>query len=320
MGGRSAAWPAGRPVTEASQPPTAVAELLAERATARAARDWATADTLRDRIRDLGWDPVDGPSGSTARPWLPAAPDADLASRLEQPAGCAISVVLVLDEHPDDLARLLAALGRHPLPAGAELLVVANAPDPGADDALALAPGATVLRSTARLGWADAANLGMRRASGAVIVLLDTSLEAEGDWVTPLLAAFDDATVGIAGGWGVRSADGRHFSEAAPGEVDAVEGYCLAVRREALRAVGGFDHRFRWYRNADLDLSFAIRATGWRAVRTDPLPFVRHEHRGWTSLPEAERDRISKRNFYRFLDHWGDRRDLLLSPGDATRD
>ena len=97
-----------------------------------------------------------------------------------------------------------------------------------------------------------------------------------------------------------------------PGEVDAIEGYCLAIRREALRAVGGFDRRFRFYRNADLDFSFAVRDAGWRAIRTEPLPVRRHEHRGWTSLPEAERDRLSKRNFYRFLDRWGDRPDLLL--------
>jgi GT2 family glycosyltransferase len=86
----------------------------------------------------------------------------------------------------------------------------------------------------------------------------------------------------------------------------------LAIRREALRAVGGFDRRFRFYRNADLDLSFAVRDRGWTAVRTDPLPLRRHEHRGWTSLPDAERDRLSKRNFYRFLERWGERPDLLL--------
>jgi hypothetical protein len=47
-------------------------------------------------------------------------------------------------------------------------------------------------------------------------------------------------------------------------------------------------------------------------VQTDPLPLTQHEHRGWTALPDAERDRLSKRNFYRFLDHWGAREDLLL--------
>ena len=65
--------------------------------------------------------------------------------------------------------------------------------------------------------------------------------------------------------------------------MDAIESYCLAIRRDALQQVGGFDHRFRFYRNADLDLSFAIRANGWTALATQPLPLARHEHRGWTA-------------------------------------
>ena len=167
-----------------------------------------------------------------------------------------------------------------------------------------------------RLGWADARTVGMAQSSGEITILLDTSLEPTGDVVAPLLAAFDDPSVGLAGGWGVTSADAREFVDAPPGEVDAVEGYCLAIRREALRAVGGFDRRFRFYRNADLDFSFAVRDAGWRAIRTEQLPVTRHEHRGWTSLPEAERDRLSKRNFYRFLDRWRDRPDLLLHGDD----
>jgi GT2 family glycosyltransferase len=174
------------------------------------------------------------------------------------------------------------------------------------------------VRRPDRLGWADARTLGLHHSQGEITVLLDTSLEPTGDFVAPLLAVFDaDPRVGIAGGWGVTSADARQFTDAPAGEVDAIEGYCLAIRREALRTVGGFDRRFRFYRNADLDLSFAVRDAGWRAIRTAPLPLERHEHRGYASLPDAERDRLSKRNFYRFLDHWGDRRDLLLKPGDA---
>ncbi|HYN63686.1 MAG TPA: glycosyltransferase, partial [Candidatus Limnocylindrales bacterium] len=173
----------------------------------------------------------------------------------------------------------------------------------------------SVLVVRQRLGWADAVNLGLRRAAGQIVVLLDSSIEPIGDFLAPLLSAFDDATVGLAGPWGVTSADGRQFTDAPSGEVDAIEGYCLAIRREALQQVDGFDHHFRFYRNADLDLSFAVRDNGWRAVRTDPLPLQQHKHRGWTAHDEAERDRLSRRNFYRFLKHWGDRRDLLLHPG-----
>lgn len=307
-----------RPVTDL---PEEVRALLAERAAARSARDWPRADALREQLKALGWEPQDTAEGSTARPILPGEPaetgftrPEDLASALDEPASVDVSLQLLAEDHPDDLARFLRGLGEHPPSATFELIVVANAPAFDVDAALAAGPHrATVLRTAQRLGWADARNLGLRRSRGEVTVLVDTSIEPSGDFVTPLLAAFDDEGVGVAGGWGVRSDDGRQFAEAPPGEVDAVEAYCLALRRAALRQVGGFDHRFRFYRNADLDLSFAVRDRGWRAVRTAPLPLERHEHRGYAALPADERDRLSRRNFYRFLKHWGDRRDLLLS-------
>ncbi|MCA1571646.1 MAG: glycosyltransferase [Chloroflexi bacterium] len=306
------------------RPPPDIQSLVAERSEARNARDWARADALRDEIAALGWEVQDGPARSTARPLLPAEPAAtgyaspdDLASMLAEPASVAASVQVVADEHPDDLRRLIAGLDAHPPSVSWEMVLVANAPAFDPEPIIAAhAVEPAVLRASQRLGWADARTLGMRRSGGEVTVLLDTSVEPTGDFLAPLLAAFDDPSVGLAGGWGVTSGDARQFDDAPPGEVDAVEGYCLAVRREALRAVGGFDRRFRFYRNADLDFSFAVRAAGWRAIRTEPLPLARHEHRGYTSPPETERDRLSKRNFYRFLEHWGDRRDLLLRRPD----
>jgi cysteinyl-tRNA synthetase len=306
-------------------PPDDVRRLLAERAEARSARDWPRADELRDRIARLGWEVQDGPASSTARPILPAdtadtgyADPADLTSLLDGPASVSASLQVVAEDHPGDLRRALTGLAAHRPSVSWELVVVANAPSFDVDTVVpaGLAAEAVVVRTSERLGWADARTLGLRRSQGAVTVMLDTSLEPVGDFLAALVAAFEDPSVGVAGGWGVTSGDGRQFADAPPGEVDAIEAYVLAVRREALRAVGGIDRRFRFYRNADLDFSFAIRDAGWRAVRTEPLPLERHEHRGWTSLPEGERDRLSKRNFYRFLEHWGDRRDLLLHPSD----
>jgi GT2 family glycosyltransferase len=292
--------------------PDAVRRLLHERAEARSARDWARADALRDELTALGWELQDSPSGSTARPILTSSPaERGLADPAEVPA----SVQVVAEDHPDDLARFLAGLAAHPPSVDSELVIVANAPSFALEplvESTGTASESRILATDGRLGWADARTFGIARSRGEVTILVDTSLEPAGDFVAPLLAAFEDPTVGIAGGWGVTSEDAREFVDAPPGEVDAVEGYCLAVRREALRAVGGFDRRFRWYRNADLDFSFAVRDSGWRAVRTEPLPMVRHEHRGYAALPDDERDRLSRRNFYRFLDHWRDRPDLLL--------
>lgn len=300
--------------------PAEIQQLVEARRDARAASDWNRADALRAEIAALGWEVQDGPKGSTARPLLPAEPAVtgyanpdDLASTLDDAATVSASVQVVAEDHPEDLRRVLAGLATHRPSVSWELVVVANAPSFDLGALLAASPiEPAVLRTSQRLGWADSRTLGMRRSRGEMAILLDSSIEPTGDFLVPLLAAFDDPSVGLAGGWGVTSGDARQFHDAPPGEVDAIEGYCLAVRREALRAVGGFDRRFRFYRNADLDFSFAVRDAGWRAVRTAALPLIQHEHRGYASLPEAERDRLSKRNFYRFLEHWGDRRDLLL--------
>lgn len=291
-----------------------MARLLEERAAARAARHWEAADALRERIRAHGWEPVDSPDGWSARPAAPPATE-ELPSLLGEPSSLPATILVMVDDHPEDLERFLRGLSAHPPPVAWELLVVANAPVAAVEPGGPSLPAQTIVATSTRLGWADAVNLGLRRSRGEVTILLDTSLEPIGDVVGPLLAAFDEPDVGIAGGWGVVSADGRDFVDAPPGRVDAVEAYCLAIRREALRTVGGFDPHFRYYRHADLDLSFAVRDAGWLAVRTEALPVVQHAHRGWEALPPEERDRLSKRNFYRFLKRWRDRRDLLSGAG-----
>ena len=54
--------------TAADDTPAEVRELVEARAIARNARDFARADALRDELAALGWDVVDGPDGSQARP------------------------------------------------------------------------------------------------------------------------------------------------------------------------------------------------------------------------------------------------------------
>ena len=154
-----------------------------------------------------------------------------------------------------------------------------------------------------------------------IVVLLDTSIEPTGDLITPLVQALDDLSVAVTGGWGITSTDLRHFEDAPAGDVDAIEGYCQAFRRIDAAERGPLDERFRFYRNLDIWWSLALRDAGEgetprRAVRLEGLPVARHDHRGWASLPDDERDRQSKRNFYRIIDRFGARLDLLT----ATRD
>jgi cysteinyl-tRNA synthetase len=214
-------------------------------------------------------------------------------------------------------------------PEGTSVVVVADGPSDEQAAALDSMAGVErlpveVVWTSERLGQGAATNIGIRRAEAPVVILLDASLEPTGDVVTPLVQALDDPTVAVVGGWGITSADLRKFEDAPAGDVDAIEGYIQAFRRADAAAHGPLDERFRFYRNLDIWWSLVLRDGGEddeprRAVRLDGLPIERHDHRGWTSLPDDERDRQSKRNFYRIIDRFGARRDLLVAhPGAGT--
>ena len=177
-----------------------------------------------------------------------------------------------------------------------------------------------VVRLDPPLGFGVAVNAGIEAATGAICILFDPSVELKGDAVTPLLAALDDATVAVAGAFGLRAGGTlKEFAESTGPEVDAIEGYCMAFRRADALAVGGFDPKFRFYRIADIEFSFRLREHGGRAVVVPDLPLVKHEHRMWESTEPAERDRLSRRNLYRFLDRWRDRTDLIVGSPDSPQ-
>ena len=319
--------------------PPEIRQLADARAAARRSRDWATADDLRRRIEAAGWSIADAASLYTLRPAV--APDVEqdgvvrygssrsVPSRLDEPPFGLASVVLVATDWPDDLARALRALIDHS-PDGTQLIVVANAPaeeqlarldaldvvDPGG-------PGVVteVVRTSARLGHAAALNAGIRRAAAPIVIVLDTSVEPAGDLVSVLVDALDDPGVGVAGPFGMVSADLRRFEAAPDGvvEVDAIEGDALAFRRADYAARGPLDEQFAVDRNLDVWWSLVLRDPATdadaarRAVRVAGVPITRHEHRATVGLTDAQRDRLAKRNFYRVLKRFATRRDLLVA-------
>jgi hypothetical protein len=317
--------------------PEAVLTAAHDRARARAARDWDLADRLRGEIETAGWTIVDRGTDFALSPAAP--PDVDEGARVrygasrnvparfdEAPLGLA-TVVLIATDWPGDLDRALAGVRAH-APAETSVVVVADGPSEEQASAIdgivaaagdATAPPIEVVWTSERLGQGAATNIGLRRVGAPVAILLDTSLEPTGDFVTPLVRALDDERVAVVGGWGITSTDLRTFEDTPAGDVDAIEGYVQAFRRSDAAALGPLDERFRFYRNLDIWWSLVLRDGGEddddprRALSLAGLPLERHEHRGWTSLPDGERDRQSKRNFYRIIDRFGSRRDLLVA-------
>ena len=278
-------------------------------------------------------------------------------SRFDEPSTGVATVVLLASDYPEDLERVLTGLragsaagtsvvivADAPSPEQADSLQALEAHEAretcephetletlGAHDALvsldvseatAGSDGSSALHieviwTSERLGRAAATNIGLRRATAPVVILLDMDLELTGDIVTPLVHALEEPSVAIAGGWGTTSTDLRHFEDAPAGDVDAIEGYPQAFRRSDAAQRGPLDERFRFERNLDVWWSLVLRDGGEeqlhrKAIRLAGLPVVRHEHRDSAGLPDADRERQSKRSFYWILDRFGWRRDLLI--------
>jgi cysteinyl-tRNA synthetase len=272
-----------------------------------------------------GFEVRDAPAGSLVLPapeWA-RAQDSVSASReveslLEGPAELDFTVGVVAREGCEELARCLNSIQRWLHPHRAEVIVVDNGFEGECahyvDELAHSQPQVRVLHADHFLGSAAGRNVCLRQARGRSVLLMDTSVEVEGDIFSRLQPLLDDPTVGVVGRWGVITQDIRNFEEAqTSGDVDAVEGYLLAFRREILREIGLLDEKYRFYRHLDLDFSFAVRSRGYRTLVDTELPLSRHEHVEWQQTPPEERERLSRRNFYRFLHKWGDRMDLIVS-------
>jgi GT2 family glycosyltransferase len=203
-------------------------------------------------------------------------------------------------------------------PAG-EVIVVDNASADGSADLIEQShPGVRLIRSATNLGFGPACNLALGRARGRLPVLLNPDTEVEPGWLQALEDAMrSDRKLGIVGskilepdGHTVQHLGGILHSNAlsdhlgrgaldVPSESDVrdcdyVTGASMALRREMLRQVGGFDLGFFPAYFEETDLCWRARRSGWRvAVATASrlrhleaaasgklsADFLRHYHR-----------------------------------------
>jgi mycofactocin glycosyltransferase len=189
-----------------------------------------------------------------------------------------LSIVLPTRDRPVELDATLAGVTRQ-LDAADRLVVVDSASRaPGAVAEVARRHGAEVLRLD-QPGAARARNAGWQATTTELVVFVDDTLMVDGGWldalVTPLVddprrgfvAGRIDAAGGRTGSKPIavhRAASARPVEAGDPAPGDSAS---LAVRVDALRAVGGFDERLgpgTWYAAADdLNLLDRILLAGW---------------------------------------------------------
>ena len=298
----------------------------------RKASNYPRADEIRDRINSAGYLVKDTRAGPMLRPlterekaverWPAVSSSREVESLLDQPDAVAFSFVTLANEYVGDLKRCVDSVLKWTADESFEFIIVDNGATDGAGEwAEQLSrddPRVRTIHCDHILGDAAAKNIGLKQSLGHIVIILDTSVEVLGNVTDTVRSLLEQPSVGMAGAWGVTSPDLRHFNEeGAVGEVDAMQGYCIAFKRENLNVAGLMRETFRFYRNLDLDFSFQFKDKGYKIVADDTLPLARHQHRQWEALGEAERDELSLQNFRRFLKRWGRRTDLLA---DADSD
>ena len=314
--------------------PDGVQSCVTVRDAMRKQPDYPRADELRHEIGAMGYTLKDTSMGPRLRPttsiekreerWKTVSSSKEVESFLDRPSHVDYSFVVTATNYLEDVKRCAGSILTWAGGYAAELILVDNGSTDGTSEWIG-----ELQRQDSRvrayhsdhvLGDSAAKNIGLKQSLGRVLIILDTSVEVQGDVLGPIGRSLEDESLGIVGPWGLRSPDLQHFNERGSGEADAMQLYCMAFPRSALLRVGLMRETFRFYRNLDLDFSFQFKDQGFGILADDTLPMARHEHRQWEALEEPERDLLSAKNFKRFLRKWGERHDFLVSaePGHHT--
>lgn len=180
----------------------------------------------------------------------------------------------------------------------------------------------TLVEVEGEFNFATRSNVGREYASSEILVFTnDDFVPMRSDWVSQLLAPFEDEKVGITGATllyedgsvqhaGHEVIDGNFFHShhaltpddegwasliSTNREVDAVTGACLAIRRSVFDRVGGFFEGLPFNYN-DVDLCLKARSVGYHVVNVGVPVGVHHESktRPATVIPE-EMDLLFRR-------------------------
>ncbi|OGG11617.1 hypothetical protein A2Z00_04565 [Candidatus Gottesmanbacteria bacterium RBG_13_45_10] len=182
-------------------------------------------------------------------------------------------------------------------------------------------PNVRVVQRRSHNGFATNVNAGVAAAKGDVVVLLNTDVEPEKDFLLPLLSHFRDPRVFAVGclekskEQGITVLRGRGLAhwvkgyyihsrgEASKTDTAWVAGGSGAFRKSMWGQLGGMDTLFNPFYWEDIDLSYRARKNGWKTL-FEPKSIVCHYHEEGKIKREFTSNmvtRIAYRNQYIFI-------------------
>ena len=313
-------------VPAAYELPNEIQTEVGQRSDLRQTANYEKADEIRLALSTNGYLVADSEDSTRVRPktaieqqqsrWKAISSPREVPSYLDQPSQVDYSWLITACDYMSDVQRCAQSFLKWADGYSAELVVVDNGSTDGTAEWLheleRSEPRSRVIHCDHTIGEGAAKNTALSQALGKHVIMVDTSVEVVGDVLGPIGLWLEDKSIGMVGPWGLTTDDIHHFhDEVEEGDADAMQAYCMALRRDLFTEVGLMREVFRFYRNLDLDFSFHVKDQGYRIVADGAIPLVRHEHRQWNALGEVERNHLSFQNFKKFFKKWRDRSDLL---------
>lgn len=292
--------------------PQEVHDLAIARLAARAERNFALSDTLRDEIAAKGYEVVDVAGGYELRAKKRYATyESTRDIRPINSGKYEITVAMIIDGFHEDAVETVKTIKAHSADCAIAMLVLGDA---GilADQ---LDSRTSLVVVTENFGWGENANALLKSITSEYVVIMDPSTRFTGDAITPVLAELQKreyVAVGWRGGLVNLEDDWRSTDDKGPGEVDVLFSYFFAMHREDALASRGFNNRAVFYRNADIEFSLALRHANGRLLQMD-LPLEQDRHHGYHDSEESYRDTQSKKNYDRILERFRGKT-AILSP------
>lgn len=291
--------------------PESLHELGRARQAARADKNFALADQLRDQIAQAGYEIVDVVGGFELHEKSLVQVITDIQKLKNLPkSDRSITVAIVVNGFHEDAVTSVNSIKAH---SSAEILVLATQP---AEDLSSIVDSHThVIQLENDPGWGECANAALRIISTPFAVIMDPSTTFTGDAISPVLQELqkkDFAAVGWRGGLINIEDQWRSVDDKGAGEVDVLFSYFLAVDKDAALQAGGFNARAIYYRNADIEFSLRLKHASGHLLQMD-LPLEQGRHHGYYDTEESFRDAQSKKNYDRILERFRGK-EAILSP------
>ena len=291
--------------------PDSVHELAVARQAARAEKNFALSDQLRDEIAAQGFEVVDVAGGYELRP-KKRFPTYE-STRDIRPINSGkyeITAAIIVEGFHEDAITCIKSIKANSQCAIAVLVIG----EPG-DLVNELDARTSLVQVNENFGWGENANALLRNITSDYVIVLDPSTTFTGDAVTPVLQELkkrDFVAVGWRGGLVNLEDDWRSTDDKGPGEVDVLFSYFIAMHREDALAARGFSNRAVFYRNADIEFSLNLRHSNGRLLQMD-LPLEQGRHHGYHDSDPEYRDAQSKKNYDRILERFRGKT-AILSP------